>query len=64
MTAYRSELSSLSLKDVCICSQIKSQMLTYSMAQECHPADIPKCVLMGEILSEQTSDWYGLHVLT
>lgn len=60
MTAHRTELGSLSLKDVCICSQIKSQLLTYSMAQECHPADIPRCVFMGEILS----DLYGLYALT
>ena len=58
-----SELSSLTLKDVCICSQIKSQMLTYSMAQECHPADVPKCGLMGEIPTELTSKWRGLYLL-
>lgn len=50
-----SELSSLTLKDVCICSQIKSQMLIYCMAQECHPADVPKCEFLGEIPTELTS---------
>lgn len=57
------ELSCLTLKDVCICSQIKSQMLIYSMAQECHPADVPKCGFVGEIPTELTSKWHGLYLL-
>lgn len=41
----KDEVGLLSLKELYIYRQIKSHRIVYSMAQQCHPAAIPKCEL-------------------